>query len=445
MRDRVLRWCRENALLSPGQAVVCAVSGGADSVAMLHLLCSLRSELDLTISAAHFNHRLRGAESDRDEAFVRRLCADWGIPLTVSSGDVAAYAQSTGASLEEAARHLRYAFFSSLGQTVATAHTADDNLETLLLNLIRGTGLTGLAGIPPKRAGLIRPVLCLTRADILRYLQIKHLPHIEDSTNASDDCVRNRLRHNVLPLLRAENPSLAETTLRTAQLLRQDNAFLDTLTESTLRNARAETLTWRCAALSAQPDAVRTRAIRRMLQSISIPKLTRAHVDAVDRLLFADDPSARVCLPDGWNAQRDYALLRLVRADAPQTFSPVVLHIAACARLPELGLTIRCETVKNFTKNPHGTFTFACRYDMIDPNEGILVRPRQTGDTVRLPGGTKSLKKWFIDRKIPAAQRGLTPVLADRSGVLAVYGLGMNLDRAAAEGSPALLIWIEEE
>ena len=139
MRDKVLRWCRENALLAPGQTVFCAVSGGADSVAMLHILCSLREALGVTVSAAHFNHRLRGAESDRDEAFVRKLCDDWGVPLAAASGDAAARARETGESLEEAARNLRYAFFASLGQAVATAHTADDNLETMLLNFLRGS------------------------------------------------------------------------------------------------------------------------------------------------------------------------------------------------------------------------------------------------------------------------------------------------------------------
>lgn len=445
MRDKVLRWCRENALFAPGQTVVCAVSGGADSVAMLHVLCSLRSELGLTVSAAHFNHRLRGAESDRDEAFVRKLCDDWGVLLTVASGDAAARAWETGESIEEAARNLRYAFFASLGQTVATAHTADDNLETMLLNFLRGTGLTGLGGIPPKRDFLVRPMLCITRQEILAYLDAHHLPHVEDSTNAADDCVRNRLRHSVLPLLKAENPSLAETALRTAQLLRQDDAFLDRLAEAALQTASAGTMAWRCEVLRAQPDAVRTRAVRRMLQTIRIPKLSHAHIEAVDRLLFTDDPSARVSLPDDWEARREYDLLRLTCEAGAATFSPIPLSPGTSVRIPELGLVIRCEFTKNFAKNLPGAFTFACRCGMIEPTKGLLVRPRRTGDTIRLPGGTKTLKKWFIDRKIPAARRGLVPVFADEAGVLAVYGLGQNLDRTAAEGEPAILFCIEKE
>lgn len=445
MRDKVLRWCQENALFAPGQTVVCAVSGGADSVTMLHLLRSLQRELGVTVSAAHFNHRLRGAESDRDEAFVRKLCADWGVPLTAASGDAAARARETGESIEEAARNLRYAFFASLGQSVATAHTADDNLETILLNFLRGTGLTGLGGIPPKRDFLVRPILCCTRQEVLAYLDEHRLPHAEDSTNAADDCVRNRLRHNVLPLLKAENPSLAETALRTAQLLRQDDAFLDRLAETALQTASAGTMAWRCAPLAAEPDTVRTRAVRRMLQAIRIPKLSHAHIEAVDQLLFTDDPSARTSLPNGWEAQREYGRLRLARTADTDTFAPVPLSPGTSVHIPELGLVIRCEFTKNFAKNLPGTFTFACRCDMIEPTKGLLVRPRRTGDTIRLPGGTKTLKKWFIDWKIPAARRGLVPVLADEAGVLAVYGLGQNLDRAAAEGEPAILFDIEKE
>ena len=194
MRDKVLTWMHAQEMTQPGDTVVCAVSGGADSVCMLHVLLSLRDTLGITVEAAHFNHHLRGKESDRDEAFVRQLCETLGVHLYVDGGDVQSRAARTHESMEEAARKLRYAFFSSLPGLIATAHTQDDNLETVLLNLTRGTGLTGLCGIPPKRENLIRPLLPCSRAEIEDYLEKNGLSYVTDSSNLLPDVRRSRPR-----------------------------------------------------------------------------------------------------------------------------------------------------------------------------------------------------------------------------------------------------------
>ena len=214
------------AALEPGSVVCCAVSGGADSVALLHLLWGLCPPLGLTLRAAHFNHCLRGAESDGDAAFVQDLCRRWGIPLAMGRGDAAARAEATGESIEEAARALRRAFLLAQPGYIATAHNADDQVETILINLLRGTGLKGLGGMAPAAGRIVRPLLSATRADILTYLTARGLSWREDSTNALDDALRNRLRHHVLPLLRAENPSLSETVGRSAAILREEEALL---------------------------------------------------------------------------------------------------------------------------------------------------------------------------------------------------------------------------
>lgn len=253
MRDKVLRWCRENAMLSPGQTVVCAVSGGADSVAMLHILCSLRGStrrdgIRRALQPPAARRGIRPGRSLCPEA-LRLLGRAAGRRLWRRCRPRKGNRRIFGRGRAEFA--LR--FFRLPRQTVATAHTADDNLETMLLNFLARHGLTELGGIPPKRDFLVRPILCCTRQEVLAYLDALRLPHVEDSTNAADDCVRNRLRHNVLPLLKAENPALAETALRTAQLLRQDDAFLDCLAEAALQTASAGTMAWRCDALRAEP------------------------------------------------------------------------------------------------------------------------------------------------------------------------------------------------
>lgn len=445
MRNKVLAWCREQALFAPGAQVVCAVSGGADSTAMLHCLFSLQSELGITVSAAHYNHHLRGAEADRDENFVRELCKGLGIALRVSGGDVAAHAARTGESVEEAARHLRYAFLESLDGVIATAHTADDNLETVLLNLTRGTSLRGLCGIPPRRGRIVRPMLCLTRGEIEAYLSENALPHVEDSTNAAPDALRNRIRQEVVPLLRRENPSLSQTVLRGSLLLRQDEAYLEQAAETLLRAAQTDG-GWSCAVLRGQPKALQSRAVRMLLRRISAPKLTSAHIGAVCALITSADPSARVSLPGGFTAERRYDCLRLSRGARQSGWEPVRLKPDGSVELPELGLRIRCRIVQRLEKsqeNRNSTSTFACRCAMMEPAE-LLARPRAEADAIRLPGGRRTLKRLMIDRKIPAAQRDRLPVIADENGILAVYGIGTDVTRAAHEGERALIIEIEQ-
>ena len=203
-------------MIPPGSTVLCACSGGADSVYLLHRLYLLRERMGFRLAAAHYNHQLRGEESRRDEAFVRRFVAQWcgpaqvdghelpGVPLYVGRGDVAAQAGELGRGLEETAREMRYAFLRETaaelgGALIATAHTADDNGETILLHLLRGSGLRGLTGIRPVGEGLIRPMLTTTRAQVEEYLCLYGLPHVEDSSNRDESFSRNRLRWQVVP------------------------------------------------------------------------------------------------------------------------------------------------------------------------------------------------------------------------------------------------------
>lgn len=444
MRNKVLLWCREQKLFQAGDTVICAVSGGADSVAMLHLLLSLQEALGVTVRAAHYNHRLRGAESDRDEAFVQELCRTWNVPLEVSGGDVAERAARTGESIEEAARVMRYAWLEGLHGSVATAHNADDNLETVLLNLLRGTALRGLCGIPPKRGAIVRPLLCLTRQEIETYLQENGLPHVEDSSNETDEHLRNRLRRQILPLLRQENPALSRTVLRSCEILRGDEVYLHEIAENALKKAKTPE-GWTVETLKFLPEGVRTRALRLWLAQGGVKKPAQTHVQAVDGLLLSENPSGKVSLPGGKLAAREYGLLVLRAAAELDAFAPVVLDPAGETEAPELGLRIvsgRENTLKNSAEIPDSASTFVVKCGMMDLELPLVLRPRQQGDALRLPGGRRSLKKLLIDRKIPAAKRGWVPVLADGRGVLAVYGLGVNLDRVARPGDEAIVIHI---
>lgn len=229
MNRKVAACIRRYGMIDPGDMVWVALSGGADSVSLLHVLAGLRESLGFSLGALHLNHNLRGAESRRDELFVRRLCAEMDIPLRVGSADIAKEAKKRGLSVEACAREARYAFFHRHGKDgkAATAHTLTDNGETILLNLIRGTGLRGLCGIPPVRGNIIRPLLGCTRGDVEAYCALHRLRYVTDSTNRSDSYTRNRLRHRVMPLLLEENPRLEETLGQMGSLLRQDADWLD--------------------------------------------------------------------------------------------------------------------------------------------------------------------------------------------------------------------------
>lgn len=420
MLNKLRAFLKEQALLSPGDSVIAAVSGGADSVAMLFALYLLRDELGVTLEAAHFNHHLRGAESDRDEAFVTDFCGRYDIPLHLGSGRIVPGKKG----LEAAARDARYAFLRRLPGKVATAHTADDNAETVLMRLIRGTGLKGLGAIAPVSGNVIRPMLTVTRDDVEAFLEEYALPYVEDSSNAEDDFLRNRIRHGILPLMRTENPRIGENLSAMALLLRQDEACLQAMIP--------EKQVPDVSRLKAMEPALRRRALERFLKAQGVREPEQIHILQAEQLLYHWSPSAAMQFPGGVTIGRQYD--RLVRLEcAPE--------------LPETRLSVPGETCiggKRFVSEYATDLEERPGSVLVCPVGALTVRSRRSGDTMRLPGGTRSLKKMYIDRKIPASQRAAVPVLADDRGVLAVFGIGTDI-RFHPDSLPAVRITLIEE
>ena len=442
-------------LIPPGSTILCAVSGGADSVYLLHRLYCWRMSDPFTLIAAHYNHNLRGEESRRDEEFVRQFVAERcgaarvvssegertlpPVELIVGSGDVAGEAKRRKAGLEETARDMRYAFLNETADRIgadfiATAHNADDNAETLLLHLLRGCGLQGLTGIRPVRGRLIRPMLEVARAQVEEYLRVYSIPHVEDSSNGTDEYLRNRLRHRVLPLLEELAPGFTGRSRGTIARLRADEEELSRQAAELAGQALdiPSGIAVPANLIAAAPQALAVRAVRLLLARLNggDTGCTAAHLEEVAELCRGTDPSARVSLPDGVTVRRQYDLLVLTAEAEKEPPPPQPLALG---------------------ENRWGDWTALCEEAVcpgkayISPTEfylrpgEYLIRSRRAGDRVKLgPRPERTVKRLMIDGKIPAVRREHIPVLARGERVAAVGGFGPDRECLAEPGGPAL-------
>ena len=400
----------------PPTPVLCAVSGGLDSMCLLHLA----AEMGLCVTAAHFHHQLR-ENADRDEAFVRDWCAKHDIPFVSGRGNVRKAAEQ-GLSTEEAARELRYAFLleqqKKLNCTfLLTAHHADDNAETMLLNLLRGTGLRGLTGIPGTRGCITRPFLQVTRTELEAYAKEHNIPHVEDETNALDDAARNVLRHQVLPVLRELNPRAVENMARTAQLLAADERVLEIETGKLLNQCRVEPgygAEVPAEACQAWPKPIVNRAVWSLLISVGGHRkdLTAALVEAAAALLWKE-PGKEVSLPYGLTASRTQTALAIRRSGG---LKPVELSPDRSAEWGEYTLTLLdCPVGEGLALCPGGTITAA---------------PCRPAERMTLPGakGSRSVKRLCLDRHISLAEREKLPAIYVDGRLAAVWRLGVDVE-----------------
>lgn len=435
----VLSAIKEFDMLPSGSRVLVCLSGGADSVSLLSALYELKDSLSFELFAAHYNHRLRGGESDGDETFCREVCDKLGVPLFVGSGDVSGEAQRRSQGIEECARDMRYAFFYETaarigGARIATAHTADDNLETVLMRIARGTGLKGLCGIPPVRGDIIRPLIYLRRRDVEEYLSSRGLSHREDSTNAEDGHFRNIIRHRVIPALSEYGFEPSAQAAEMTRLLREDESFLEDLADDFIKTHPV----LKASELSALPFSLSSRVLRKAAGR----DLSAEHVRAVLDLAGSGGPSDSLDLP-GVTVRREYDSILFGKAEE-LSFEPFAISPGDSRDVTSIGLRISAaeelwtgEINKSFTELVFKSDTVC---------DKILIRPRKTGDFIRLSpsSGQKSLKKLYIERKIPAHRRSAVPVVSDGCGVLGVCGIGTDLRSRARKGDNVIKITFAE-
>ena len=444
MNDFVMKAVDAHKMIGQGDNLLVALSGGADSVALLHFLHSLKDEYNLRIEALHLNHNLRGDESRRDEAFVRQFCADLNIPLTTESCDVAKAAKEAGESIELCARRLRYDFFfrhaAAKDAKVATAHNMEDNAETVLLNLIRGTALRGLCGIPPVREVIIRPLIAIPRKEIEDYCAAHRLHYVTDSTNACSDYTRNRIRHGILPLLIDENPRAAERISKMTSDLRADADFLSRLAQEKRESIFGEGGYDRAAFLALDP-ALSGRVLAQVLETAGIfpgRETLRQLTEIIAGGCGGRQLSKKLVFKCG--LYRFY----LEETAEPQDYFELTL---TADQLESGGKWMvfpgkQVKISKKSNKIVKKGLTYWVDYDRID---GIVVfRGRLKGDKLRLPGRgcTKTLKNLFWESGVSAAERTRRVIVADDRGPIAVEGIGVD-ERVAADKDSSSVIILE--
>lgn len=445
MESNILQTITKYNMLTRGDSVVAGVSGGADSMCMLHFLCSLKQEYGLTVIAAHVNHGLRGKEANNDEEFVRGWCMRRGVPFECRRADVKSLALERSLGLEACGREVRYAFFSELsdkyGAKIATAHTVSDNAETVLFHLARGTGPKGLCGIPPVRGNLIRPLIETTREQVEAYCIDNKIDFVTDSTNLHDGYTRNRLRHHVVPVMKGINPAFEQAVLRLSHVLSQDEAYLFEQARSLLRQAETESGVYDCAVLSCAPMPVLTRAVQLCVQDMGSRALEQAHIMLVCEAVKAKNGACD--LPCGLRACTRQGRLRIIKREQPAEKWEIPLSKADFLMKYNKKITCTLCTKNDYDKKTEFNkmlLNNALDYAIINRNSAF--RNRREGDVFAPVGRnvSKTVKKLFNEHKIPLERRGRVILLAQGSAVLWIDGFGVSRYAAVSEKTEHVLI-----
>jgi len=447
LAQRVINSIREQDLISAGDKLVVAVSGGADSVCLLHILAQHRSDLDVVLHAAHLNHQLRGAESDADAGYVSSLTRKLGIPAIIERQDVAAYHDRKGGSLEEAAREVRYGFLARVAKSIGaskvlTGHTCDDHIETVLLHLLRGAGTAGLCGLQLRSAlpcsknssplEVVRPLLEITRQETVDYCRRHRLAPRSDSSNESLSFFRNRVRLELLPVLRSYNPGIDRVLIRLADIAGDDISFIEeqaSLLWPDLAEKDGDALYLDINKMVALPRAIQRQAFRKAVKQLrgNLKDVEADHIEVMIESL-SKPAGKRFHLPDGLTLSTEYGRLVLTPTRAsvcplPPLQNSASINIPGATDLP--GWRVRAEIVQKSIGNENN---LTASFDLDKIGKKLVVRRRRPGDRFQPLGmsQTKKLQDFMVDAKIPRVWRDRVPVVSSARQILWVVGWRMD-------------------
>lgn len=427
MLQKVRKTIEEFQMCKKGDVLTIGVSGGVDSVALLHILWQLSQEEGWQLQVLHVHHGLRGQEADRDAAFVEKLCMDLGISCEIVYLNVRAEAEKQRKGIEETARVLRYQALEkkAAGGKIAVAHHQNDQAETFLMRLCRGTGMQGLSAMLPVRENIIRPLLFCSRKEIENYCLEQGISWQEDSTNAEEAYTRNRIRHRVLPLLETVHKGSTAHLAQAASLLAEENDFLTKEAEKYFRQVllSSEPVTLDRKAISALHPAIQKRVFRLAVEKVSgsLFDVSYVHITELLTLLY-HETGKKVNLSKGIQAENVYDTMILAKTNkekADKGFS-YVLPINETVLIEEAGILVETSlfTEKNVVFSVDD-YTNVFDYDRI--KQVLHCRSRRNGDRISLEQGSKKLKDFFIDRKIPRQERDTIPLIAVGSQVIWIW------------------------
>ena len=422
--QKIKRTISRHRMISEGDSVIVAVSGGPDSVCLLHVLHELKAELHIHLVVAHFDHGLRPAEDESETAFVRGLAESLNLPFETAKGHL--LAKRARGSKEEVARTARYSFLEKVrkkhkARKIALGHNLNDQAETIVMRLLRGSGPSGLTGIPPCRDGSIfRPLIEIERTEIENYLKAKKLASVTDSSNLKTDYLRNKIRLKLMPLLEQHQPQLVHLLGQTAEILRDEGDYLERIAEAWLKKEVTRnpdnTFQLSTASFLALPVALRRRVIRNVIGKAKkdLRRISWDHIEAIQRLAQSEKPQAALNLPGRLTVKRTYDHLVFSASvkGKPRPFH-YTLDGPGTYDLKEIGRSISVEE----TKNRKGLrFRGSARTAFLDAEKlrfPLTLRPFKAGDRFIPFGmsGHKKLKDFFVDLKVPMEQRHTTPIL----------------------------------